>query len=374
MPDRRLNICLIEPFFSGSHAKWANEFKEHSRHSVELLTLPGRHWKWRMEGAAIELAQRFNERTDKTDLILCSDMLNLSLFNSLIREKDIPVVLYMHENQLTYPWSPQDRDVSNKRDFHYSFINYTSCLVANEVWFNSGFHLNSFLEELPRFLNMFPDFQGKKNMESIREKSTVIPIGIDCQELESKRLEITNEVPVIIWNHRWEFDKNPELFFRTLEDLKQEGRKFQLVVLGERTEMYPEIFDQIKSTFSHELLHWGYCEDRIEYLNWLWRSDIIPVTSNQDFFGISAVEGIYCHCIPLLPNRLAFPEHLADEFHENYLYHSDKDLKDKLSKLILEHPSDSPNFSQKIKSYNWTSIAELMDVRFEGLIDQQKHR
>ena len=28
-----------------------------------------------------------------------------------------------------------------------------------------------------------------------------------------------NDCAVILWNHRWEYDKNPELFFTTLFDL-----------------------------------------------------------------------------------------------------------------------------------------------------------
>ena len=37
-------------------------------------------------------------------------------------------------------------------------------------------------------------------------------------------------------------------------------------------------------------------------------SDILPITSNQDFFGGSIIEAMYCETTPLLPKRLTYPE------------------------------------------------------------------
>jgi hypothetical protein len=37
----------------------------------------------------------------------------------------------------------------------------------------------------------------------------------------------------ILWNHRWEHDKNPELFFNVLFELNEIGIDFHLSVLGE---------------------------------------------------------------------------------------------------------------------------------------------
>ena len=148
-----LRIVLVEPFYSGSHKQWAEGLKQHSHHQIDIISMPGRHWKWRMHGAAVTLAQEFLSLDYKPDLILATSMLDLTTFLSLTRSKshDIPVLLYMHENQITYPWSPQDRDVKHKRDNHYGFINYTSTLAADKVFFNSKYHLNSFLDALPGF-------------------------------------------------------------------------------------------------------------------------------------------------------------------------------------------------------------------------------
>ncbi|MFT5169279.1 MAG: hypothetical protein ACI8P3_004528, partial [Saprospiraceae bacterium] len=178
-----MKILIVEPFFSGSHKKWACGYQQYSQHNVEILSLPGRHWKWRMYGGAVSLANTFKKNNYQPDLILASDMLDLSTFVSLLRKEinNIPVALYFHENQITYPWSPTDQDVSLRRDNHYGFINYTSALAADYIFYNSQYHLDSFLRSLPRFLNQFPDYRELQNIDAIRKKSALLYLGVDLK-------------------------------------------------------------------------------------------------------------------------------------------------------------------------------------------------
>ena len=154
-----MKILLIEPYFTGSHKQWAEGYKFYSKHEIKILSMKGQFWKWRMHGGAITLAKSFNNSGWNPDLILCTDMLDLTTFLSLTRKKTkhIPVAIYFHENQISYPWSPKDRDKIQNRDNHYGFINYASALSADKVFFNSKFHMNSFLDNLYPFLKNFPD-------------------------------------------------------------------------------------------------------------------------------------------------------------------------------------------------------------------------
>jgi len=56
-----MNILLLEPFFTGSHRTWAEDYARYSEYHVELLTLGGHYWKWRMHGGAVTLARKFME-------------------------------------------------------------------------------------------------------------------------------------------------------------------------------------------------------------------------------------------------------------------------------------------------------------------------
>ncbi len=373
--NKRLNIVLLEPFFSGSHQQWAEGLKQHSNHSIEILSLPGRHWKWRMHGGAVSLAKQFNELEIIPDLILGTSMLDFSTFLGLTKENSagVPTAIYFHENQLTYPWSPQDRDVKHKRDNHYAFINYTSALIADRVFFNSEYHLESFLGALPKFLNQFPDKQGKENIEVIRKKSEVLHLGMDLSRFDEFRIHANNKKPVLLWNHRWEYDKNPEAFFETLFQLDEEGVAFELIVIGEQNDVNPPIFDKAKSRLQKQIIHWGYVESFEEYAHMLWKADILPVTSKQDFFGGSVVEAMYCECYSLLPNRLAYPEHLTDHQKVCCLY-EEGEFTQCLKYLIINwaHSPVAQSQKTKIVRYNWYEQRAYYDSMFSQIAETKQ--
>lgn len=369
-----MNILLLEPFFSGSHQQWAEGFQKHSIHNINILSLPGRHWKWRMHGGAVTLASQFNELEEKPDLILATSMLDFTTFLALTRSKsfDIPTAIYFHENQLTYPWSPQDRDVKKNRNNHYSFINYASALAADQVFFNSEYHRDSFLGALPKFLKQFPDRKGGDNVHIINKKSEVLHLGMDLKrfdDFKSSDKEKQSEA-TILWNHRWEYDKNPEEFFETLFILKDRGVSFNLIVLGEQNDVNPPIFDEAKEKLKLEIIHWGYADSFEEYARWLWRADILPVTSNQDFFGGSVIEAMYCDCFPLLPNRLAYPEHLPEELDREFLY-EEGEFEVRLETAIENvMGTRQVDYQSIVKKYDWGKLIEKYDAEFEKLLSK----
>ncbi|MBP6731839.1 MAG: DUF3524 domain-containing protein, partial [Chitinophagales bacterium] len=189
-----MNILLLETFYTGSHKQWADDFKKYSTHDIVILPLSGHHWKWRMHIGAVELAAKainpevkFKNGATKPDLILATDMLDLATFLGLTKSwsHNIPTAIYFHENQLNYPWSPTDADVKLKRDAHYAFINYTSALAADRVFFNSHYHMQAFLTELPKFLQTFPDYNNLATVDAIAKKSLVLPLALDLKKLDA---------------------------------------------------------------------------------------------------------------------------------------------------------------------------------------------
>ncbi len=359
-----MNILLLEPFFSGSHKSWAEGYAKHSQHKIKILSLPGKHWKWRMHGGAVALAEQYLKLKEKSDLILATSMLDLTTFLALTREKtaNIPVIMYFHENQLTYPWSPDDNGVKLGQDLHYGFINYASALAADQVLFNSAYHRESFTEALERFLRIYPDKRNLENIDKIREKSQVMYLGMDLSLFDSYSSKRTYNVPVILWNHRWEYDKNPEEFFKILYVLSEKGLDFKLIVLGESYAQSPAIFAEAKEKLQKHIIHFGFVPDFKTYAELIWQSDILPVTSHQDFFGGSIVEAIYCNTFPLLPKRLAYPEHIPKELHKEHLYENSIELIEKLNVLIRTFDLNA-NISvrQYVTQYDWRNSINIYD-------------
>lgn len=357
-----MNLLLIEPYYTGSHRSWAEELKKYSSHNIELLTMPGYFWKWRIHGGTVTLSRQYLARKDSPDAILATDMLNLNGFISLIRKKspNIPCALYFHENQLNYPWSPIDRDVKKKRDQHYCFINYLSAYTADRVFFNSAYHKNSFLLELEKFLKTFPDNNEISTVKKIKEKSEVLHIGMDLKKTSFNKKLKKNTPPLILWNHRWEHDKNPEKFINTLISLKEEKIGFNVVFLGEKFNKTPEIFLKAKKMLGDRILHFGYIPDRNKYVNWVKKSDILPVTSSHDFFGKSVVEAVHYGCIPLLPKKLSYPEIIPISKYPQFFYSPKETFKQKLRNMILNQEQfDAP--VEAVERFNWKNIIGKYD-------------
>ena len=196
-----MNIAIIDAYYDLSHRLWAEGWKKHSTHNIDIYSLPPVHWKWQMMGGTISLAQMLNTTDVSYDLIIVTDMVNLPTFKSLLSDanNDVPMYIYFHENQITYPWSPTDQDVKLERDHHYGFINYTSALAADKVFFNSKYHKKSFLESLPGFIAQFPSSGLSDSVVAISHKSEVLPVALDLP-LSSKK---AFDEPVFLWNHRW---------------------------------------------------------------------------------------------------------------------------------------------------------------------------
>ncbi|MEO0403612.1 MAG: DUF3524 domain-containing protein [Bacteroidota bacterium] len=352
-----MNVMFLEPFFVDSHRSFALGLQKHSKYNVQLITLPGRHWKWRMYGSAISFSK---EPLDQADLIIASDMVDVACLRGLNPEINAPIITYFHENQLTYPWSPTDLDVALNRDRHYAFTNYTSALASEEVWFNSEYNKLSFIQALNPFLKDFPDHQNLDTVEQIERKSKVMHLGLDLPELQTSAKKPTFRNPTILWNHRWEYDKNPEEFFNALFKLSEDF-EFDLIVLGKAQKVQPNIFDEAQNRLKNRIIHWGWTDSKEHYWDLLSRCDIVPVTSYQEFFGISVIEAIHAGATPLLPHRLVYPEHALpnDLYYENELYPALKKL------LNSKKPSkvDVSRFSWKHQISNFDAAMKAAHIR-----------
>lgn len=361
---KQLDILALEPYMTGSHRSFLDGLKKHSKHKIEIRGLPGRKWKWRMRASAIGFAQEVSERESIPDLILASDYLDVAAFRALLPAgvRDIPILTYFHENQLTYP--VQDE---MERDFQFVFTNITTCLASDRVLFNSAFHREQFIGAIPEFFKRMPDHVPAGVEQEIRAKSGVQHLGIEPPEGMSEPQSRVGP-PTLAWNHRWEYDKNPELFFHTLFELDSKGVEFQLVVLGESFRQTPQVFEEAKQRLAHRILHYGFAESREDYWRLLKSADIVISTSIHDFFGLSVVEGIAAGCFPLLPMRLAYPELLPNTVHADCFFRTDDEFAARLEDLLVHPlPPIAIRLKAAAKGFEWRHRAPDYDREFEAL-------
>jgi glycosyltransferase involved in cell wall biosynthesis len=358
--SRQRCIWLLSPYHTGSQQAWAEGYAAHSRYAVRILAKEGHFWKWRMQGGALELAQQAGAllaEGARPDLLLATSMVNLPAFLAQLRRQlaGTPVVLYMHENQLTYPPPP-----GTKRDLTYGMIQHLGMMAADRICFNSAYHMQSWYEELPRLLKHFPDYMHLETIESTRAKSLVLPVGCDLRRFDPYfSPKGGSHPPLILWNQRWEYDKDPGTMLKTLYELQDTGSEFKVALAGESFRVQPGEFVEARERLGSRLVHYGYAAGAEQYARLLWEADIVLSTAVHEFFGISVVEAMYCGCAPVLPNRLSYPELIPAHAHDRHLYHSFGQLLDQL-RALLTAPS-AGDLHEAVARFDWSLQAPAYD-------------
>ncbi len=283
-----------------------------------------------MRGSAVWFASQHRQELEQgCDVLFASSYLPLAELHGLVpATARMPSVLYFHENQLAYPVRP----ASGGRDHHFSFTQLVSALSATAVVFNSRYNRDSFFEAATRLLKRMPDAVPKSWLPQIREKSEVIPLPLKLCGGSPELRPNSDAGPLILWNHRWEYDKNPEVFCDALEALANRDVPFRVAFCGQRFRKSPECFDRAKVALGSRVVVFGHAP-RDEYDELLRAADIVVSTAIHEFFGISIVEAIHAGAMPLVPDRLAYQETVSDEFR----YASDDEFEARLEALCRRY-------------------------------------
>lgn len=358
-----MNVVLVEPYYGGSHKAWADGLVRSSAHEVRLLTHPARFWKWRMHGAFLTLAEALEADVASNgapDVILASSMMDVAAFAGAVRHvaPGVPIAVYFHESQFTYPLSPAD-----KTDQTYPMKNWSSAAVADLVMFNSEFHRRVFRDQATAFLNVFPEDKHVHRIDAVMSDAIVLPVGVDLAEIVERQRW---EPPLIVWNHRWEHDKGPDELGAIVDALIEGGSDFRMAMCGEVFVSVPPEFAVVTDKLGDRLIHAGWAE-RDRYLELLGSASVVLSTAQQEFFGIGVVEAIAAGARPVLPNRLVYPERIAalGADSSTTLY----DTPDEAATLIeqaLPHPTD-PDLAAATHIYDWTTVARSYDAALAAL-------
>ena len=314
--DSGPRLLFIEPYLNHSHAAFARGLMSHVPGRWTLLGLPGRYFRWRMRGAATYLAMAAKTVLDGAwDGLVCSSMLGLAELKGLCPSlAQTPSLVYFHENQLCYPAPGLADELQKDRDLYLAFSNLSSCLAAKAVLFNSDYHRTEVMQAAESLLNKLPDAVPVQLIKVIYEKSRIRPVPLEVEQAKGLVRGKREGVLRIIWNHRWEHDKDPDSLFAALFRLADAGLDFQVAILGPKGATYPKSFDSAPDILGKRLKHMGMAKERREYWQWLYWADLTISTALQEYQGLSVAEAVWAGCRPLVPDALVYPEIYETEF------------------------------------------------------------
>lgn len=347
-----MNILLLSAYDAVSHQYWrrglVSQFPEHQ---WTVLTLPARYFSWRIRGNSLSWAMSEKETLNQSyDLLIATSMTDLSALKGMVPAlAGVPTLVYCHENQFAYPESGREYGSVEPK-----ILNLYTALAADHICFNTGFNRDTFLSGCRRLLKKLPDHVPTGVVEHIEQRASVLPVPLADELYRPGRTE--PGALQLVWNHRWEFDKGPELLLKMAQGLIEARVDFRLHVVGQQFRQVPDAFAQLRSLPDKFLGHWGYMESATAYRELLQQADVVLSTALHDFQGIAVLEAVAAGCIPAVPQRLAYPELFPAE----YCYPVDGDetraLVSRLAELAQQKSAQALLPPPTISDLSWSTL------------------
>ncbi len=304
-----MRVLLLSAYDAHSHRRWREGLvAAFPEWDWTVLTLPPRNFAWRIRGNSLSWA--FGERAlleRPFDLLVATSMTDLSTLRGLVPALTrLPTLVYCHENQFAYP---QGRQQPGRVES--MMVNLYTLLAADRVVFNSGWNRASCLDGVQGLLNKMPDAVPPGVAAHIAEKSVVLPVPLEAEWFTAGGTVASDQPLTIVWNHRWEYDKAPERLFSALLQLQQAGVDFRVHVLGQQFRDQPPVFADMHPRLGAHISSWGMVQKQADYRRILQRSHVVLSTALHEFQGLAVQEAVACGCVPLVPDRLAYPDFFA---------------------------------------------------------------
>jgi len=299
MPEPRPRILLLSAYRADSHAAWADWLtRRFDAWDWEVLELPGRHFRWRIRGNPLSWLERLEGL--RPDAVVASSMVDLATLRGLHPGlAGVPALYYFHENQFAYPTG-----AGQFRSVDPQMVQLYGALAADRVWFNSSFNRESFLDGVETLLRRMPDAVPPGVRQRLESRSGVLPIPLPALPDTAAG---ARDPRLIVWNHRWEYDKAPGRFAEAMLELAARGVEFRLALLGARPRQTPEPLQRLRARLGTRIVADGKLP-RADYAALLRRAAVVISTTLHEFQGLAMLEATAAGATPLVPDALVYPE------------------------------------------------------------------
>lgn len=382
-----MRILLLSAYDADSHKRWHKGLRSHfPEYQWTLLTLPPRYFSWRIRGNSLSWSFEHRQLLEEPyDLIVATSMTDLSALRGFVPTlAAIPTVVYFHENQFAYPSSH-----NTHKSVEPQILNLYTALCADAIVFNTDFNRQTFLSGVEELLRRLPDHVPKDVISQLSGRASVLPVPLEascfapvCSPVSEQQAMWPLKAPGearplrLLWAARWEYDKGPELLLAILRELRVRNIDFQLCLLGQSFRRSPPEFEIIRQDFTGELVQFGHEPDSLRYQQWLASADVVLSTALHEFQGLAVLEAMAAGCIPLLPNRLSYPEMVADDFlydiSSEHLVDQAQAAVDRLMSFIPDLPASGKAinrvFGVDVSWWSWERQQEAYRQLLEGLV------
>lgn len=323
----------IEPLEERYSIQWDEWFKEaflKYAPEIEVITIYGDNPSGKIvSGSFLDV---LNTNEYKT-----SQLLKIIAF---LKEYDgvEPLVLFFHDL-----WFPGLANIAYIREgMQFKNIMIAGCLHAGaydqyDFLSKSGMgkwacHFERSMFKIVDFVFVATNFHRKLILKQIitADPNQVIVTGFPFKVYQSPD-EVVQKENIVVFPHRLDSEKQPDMFDRVAKKVKRRGWKF------------------IKSK--------EVCKTKQEYYQLLAKSKIAVSCALQETWGIAMQEAVMYGCLPLVPNRLSYVEMYGPDF----IYKDEGNLVQ-----ILSTAMDFFEFESKRGVVNLKISALQNEIRMNG--------
>lgn len=313
-----MRVLLLSAYAADSHVHWQRSLQiMFPSWQWQVLSLPPRHFSWRVRGNPLYWAlQAKEELASEYDLLIATSMVDLATLRGLVPAlAAIPSIVYFHENQFEYPQGNRQHSLLDAQ-----MASIYSALAADRVVFNSAYNMHSFLQGCSRLMARLPDRVPPGVADLLQGKSCVLAVPCDRPPVAAGTAcpwtpgDWPRRPLRLCWLGRFEHDKGGDGLLRILGRLEHSALDYELSVTGQQFRQSPPVFAEIEAGFGQRLVQFGYVESREDYGSLLAGADIVLSTSLHEFQGLAVQEAVASGCLPVVPDRLVYPELYPAQF------------------------------------------------------------
>jgi hypothetical protein len=356
MMTAQLDILALEPFYGGGRRVMLESVIHHSRHRWTLLKLPPRRIERRLTAAAHWFAEQLSRHwAGRCDVLFTSEALNLAdLFRLVPQLTKKPSVVYFHGNQLPDPTATTESALD--------LVNLNTAAAATEIWFNSLYHLRTFLAKATALVRRHPELSARNPMAELTSKAQLMTPPIETgtiHDLTAQRA-VRREKRTVFLETR---DVDTNLLNRALGTLQRRGEHFKLITVGN--------LDGLSDDLPRETLGEN---DDIAQMYAMLQAGIFMSVKIGAVFDHHCVRALTAGCFPMAPNVGVYRELLPESLHPPCLYNGEPDqLAGRMQDLWhLERPAGyEGKLMHILKKFDPVTACAAIDRRLEDLVTAQ---
>lgn len=348
----QLDILALEPFYGGMRRIMLETMLKRSRHRWTVLKLPPRRIERRLSAASVWFSELLSRHfTGSIDLLFTSEALNLAdlyrLHPELVKK---PSVVYFHNNQLPDEDGPQGP---------LDLVNLNTAMAAGEIWFNSLYHLRTFLSRATAVVNRHHEIAGQNPVATMAGKAHLMPPPVDTSilgELVSKEVIQRSKRNIFLETR----DAELKLLNSTFGMLQRRGENFKLYTVGPVEGLVQDI-PRVALAENDDAAH---CRALLECGIFLSAKIGTP-------FDHLAVRALASGAWALCPQDAVYRELMPEVMHSPCLYEYAPDtLAGRLQDhwhLEHEHNYEYP-LSELLRRYDPDVACKMIDDRLEEMV------